>query len=258
MGASLENIMRASAGIFLSLLLSSCNEPSTGPGPMSPPKTTATTSTTSAPVPTTSSSTTSAPSNRPPVVTLTGGSCHPSAAGSRVGARSCTVRLAAQASDPDGDDLEILWSGCGSGLDLIADCVITSPGALSARIEVRDGRGGAAAAVAQAVGINGAPDIRFGGPRPPDPAPPNTPYTLVGSQPTDPDGDEDENILCSRTSVTASGACTVGLAFLCGGVSDGFDVDVRTLAGPGTCVLEARSEDSWGADGTDRLTFRVQ
>ncbi len=190
-------------------------------------------------------------------MSLTGGSCHPSAAGSRVGAQSCTVRLVAQASDPDGDDLEILWSGCASGLDLIADCVITAPGAMSARIEVRDGRGGAAAAVAQAVGINRAPEIRFGSPRPPDPAPQNTSYTLTGSQPTDDDGDEDENVLCSRTSVTASGACTVGLPFLCGGVSDGFDVDVRTL-GPGTCTLEARTEDSWGFDGVDLMTFRVQ
>ena len=46
--------------------------------------------------------------------------------------------------------------------------------------------------------------------------------------------------------------------FLCGGVSDGFDVDFRTLAGTGTCVLEAKSLDSWGSEGTDRLTFRVQ
>jgi hypothetical protein len=174
-----------------------------------------------------------------------------------VGARSCTVRLTAQASDPDGDSLEIEWSGCGSGVDLIVDCVITSPGAQSARIEVRDGRGGAASAVAQAVGLNRAPEIRFGSPRPPDPAPQSTTYTLVGSQPEDPDGDEDENVLCSRTSVNASGACTVGLPFQCGGVSDGFDVDIRTL-GPGTCELEARTEDSWGHDGVDHISFRVR
>ena len=58
-------------------------------------------------------------------------------------------------------------------------------------------------------------------------------------------------------SVTASGACTVGLPFQCGGVSDGFDVDIRTL-GPGTCDLEARTEDSWGHDGVDRISFRVR
>lgn len=166
--------MRASARTFLLLiLLSSCDEPSTGAGPTSPATTTATTTTTSAPpVPTsssTSTSTTSAPANRPPDVSLAGGSCHPSAAGSRGGARSCTVRLVAHASDPDGDSLEVLWSGCGSGRDLIADCVISSLGPRSARIEVRDGRGGAAAAVAEAVGVNQAPEIRFGGPKPPDP-----------------------------------------------------------------------------------------
>lgn len=258
--------MKASAGIVLSLLfLSGCGS-STDPTNTPPTTTAATTTTTSAPVSTTSSTTTSSTSttttsvssvNRPPVVSLTGGSCHPSASGSRLGAQPCTVRLVAQASDPDGDELEVIWSGCGSGVDLVADCVITEPGAMSARIEVRDGRGGTAAAVAQAVGINLPPEIRFGTPRPPNPAPQNTSYTLVGSQPTDPDEDEDENVLCSRTSVSASGACTVGLPFRCGGVSDGFEVDLRTL-GPGTCSLETRTEDSWGFDGVDRFTFRVQ
>jgi hypothetical protein len=122
---------------------------------------------------------------------------------------------------------------------------------------VRDGRGGAAAAVAEAVGVDQAPVIQFGGPKPPDPAPPNTAYTLVGREPEDPDGDEDPNVLCSRTTVTVSGACSGG-GFLCGGVSDGFDVDVRTLAGPGTCVLEAKTVDSWGSEATDRFSFRVQ
>ena len=56
---------------------------------------------------------------------------------------------------------------------------------------------------------------------------------------------------CSPRSKESNG-------FLCGGVSDGFDVDFRTLAGTGTCVLEAKSLDSWGSEGTDRLTFRVQ
>jgi hypothetical protein len=166
------------------------------------------------------------------------------------------VRLVAQASDPDGDDLEILWSGCGSGRDLIADCVLSSLGPRRARIEVRDGRGGAAAASAEAVGVNEPPDIHFGGPKPPDPAPPNTIYYLVTQQPEDPDGDEDPNVLCSRTTLSVSGPCSAG--FLCGGVSDGFDVDVRTLAGPGTCTLEARTVDSWSAEAIARLTFRVQ
>lgn len=162
------------------------------------------------------------------------------------------MRLVAQASDPDGDPLEILWSGCGSGRDLIADCVIDSLGPRAARIEVRDGRGGSASAEAEAVGVNQAPVLQFGRP-PPDPAPPNTTFTLVGSQPEDPDGDEDPNVLCSETTVTVSGACTGG-----GGVSDGFDVDFRTLSGPGTCTLEAKTRDSWGFESTARITFRVE
>jgi hypothetical protein len=163
--------------------------------------------------------------------------------------------MVAEASDPDGDDLQILWSGCGSGRDLLADCEITALGPRSARIEVRDGRGGAAAAVAQAVGTNQAPYLSFGG-QIPDPAAPNTVYYLVTGQPEDPDGDEDPNVLCSRLTLTASGPCRGG--FLCGGVSDGFDVDVRTLSGPGTCILEARTRDSWGSEATSRLTIRVQ
>ncbi len=247
---------------FLLPLLSACHEPATAPGPTSPPTTTATTTvTTSVPASTTSSSptssTTSAAANRPPVVTLSGGSCHPSAAGSFVGARSCTVRLVAQASDPDGDALSVFWSGCGSGLDLIADCVVASLGPRSARIEVRDGRGGASAAVAQAVGVNEAPAIQFGTSGLPNPAPPNTFYTLVAQQPEDPDGDEDSNVLCSRTTLSASGPCRAAIG-LCGGVSDGFDVDLHTLAGPGTCVLEARTADSWGAEGKARLTVQVR
>jgi hypothetical protein len=166
------------------------------------------------------------------------------------------VRLVAEASDPDGDRLEILWSGCGSGRDLVADCVIPSIGPRSARIEVRDGRGGAAAAVAEAVGVNQPPVLRFGRPTPQDPLPSNTAYTLVGQQPEDPDGDEDPNVLCSSTTVTVSGSCSGG-GFLCGGVSDGFDVDFRTL-GSGTCILEARTVDSWGSEGTDRYSFRIQ
>jgi hypothetical protein len=54
-----------------------------------------------------------------------------------------------------------------------------------------------------------------------------------------------------------SGACTGG-GFLCGGVSDGFDVDIRTAAGPGACVLEVDTLDSWGEAGSDHHTFRIQ
>jgi hypothetical protein len=109
-----------------------------------------------------------------------------------------------------------------------------------------------------AQGTNRPPIVRIGGPRPPDPAPSNTFFSIAGGQPTDPDGDEPDNgTLCRTATVVATGACSTSGRVLCGGAGDTFDFDFRTLAGPGTCVLEARASDSWGAVGTDRLSFAV-
>ena len=63
-------------------------------------------------------------------------------------------------------------------------------------------------------------------------------------------------MLCTRASVTATGPCRAGLA-ACGGVGDAFDWDVTTLQGPGTCVVEARVADIWGAVGIHRIAFQV-
>jgi hypothetical protein len=103
---------------------------------------------------------------------------------------------------------------------------------------------------------NQPPVIQFGTPRPPDPAPSNTRYTVAGGQPEDPDGDENPNVLCTRTTLTVSGPCRAGIGG-CGGVGDVFDVDLLTATGPGTCEVIARVRDSWGALGTDRLRFQV-
>jgi hypothetical protein len=126
-----------------------------------------------------------------------------------------------------------------------------------AAVTVRDGRGGVATASAAAQGVNQPPVIRFGSPRPPNPAPANTHYTIVGGQPEDPDQDEEPNTLCrERLTFTVSGPCTAAVAG-CGGVGDVFDVDMRTGLGPGTCTLEAQVRDSWGAVASDRLSIQV-
>lgn len=191
------------------------------------------------------------PGNNAPRVSLAGGgSCHPSPS------RSCSVEFLASFSDPDGDSVTLTWSGCASGNGTRATCVVTSPGPHTARVEASDGRGGIARASANAEGTNVPPVVRIGGPRPPNPAPSNTLYLLTGGQPTDPDGDEEPNVMCRTATLSASGPCRALLA-LCGGVADAFDGDVRTLAGPGTCVVEATVRDSWGAVGTDRLVFAV-
>jgi PKD domain len=231
----------------LALALSACDDDArpTRPGP---PVANPTPSPSATPTP---EPTPTAEANRPPTVTVTsGGGCHPAPG------RPCTVGFNATASDPDGDRIAYGWDGCAQGNVPFVTCMITQPGAFTATVLVSDGQGNFARASAVAHGTNEPPVVRLGGPRPPDPAPSNTSYTLVGGQPVDPEEDEDPNRLCTRATVTASGPCRAGLA-LCGGVGDAFDVDVTTLQGPGTCVVEARVADVWGAVGRDRIAFQV-
>lgn len=145
----------------------------------------------------------------------------------------------------------------GAGLQVRLECVISEPGTHTATVTVRDGHGGVARASATAQGTNEAPVIRFGVPRPPEPAPSSTSYSLAGGEPADPDGDEDGNALCRLTTLSVSGPCSARIAS-CGGVGDVFDVDVRTGTSSGTCVLDATTRDSWGRAGSARLSFAVR
>ena len=158
---------------------------------------------------------------------------------------------------PDGDALDIQWTGCTQGTDRTADCVVQVLGVHTATIIATDEHGATAQASASAEGVNQAPTLRFGTTRPPSPALPNTHYVIAGGQPTDSDGDEDENVLCSRTTLTVSGPCVAEIG-ACGGVGDVFDVELRTGAGPGSWFLEASTRDSWGGEGHDRLVIRVE
>jgi hypothetical protein len=185
------------------------------------------------------------------VSVTSGGGCHPAPS------RPCTVAFNATVSDPEGDPIAFGWDGCAQGNGPLAICTIAAPGVVTATVLVTDGQGNFVRASATAEGVNEPPVIAFGGPRPPNPAPSNTRYTLVGGQPTDPEEDDQPNTLCGRLSLTASGPCRVGLSG-CGGVGDVFDVDLSTLQGPGTCVVEARVPDIWGAVGLARLVFEVR
>ncbi|HET8647561.1 MAG TPA: hypothetical protein VFO85_18835, partial [Vicinamibacteria bacterium] len=187
--------------------------------------------------------------NQPPSVSVTsGGGCHP------VPGRPCTVSVNATASDPEGDRLAYGWDGCAQGNAPLALCTIDRPGDFTATVLVSDGEGNFARASAVAHGLNAPPVIRLGGPRPPNPAPSNTSYFLVSQPPDDPDGDESPSTLCQRVTITTSGPCRAGVG-LCAG--HGMDTDIRTLQGPGTCVVEIRVTDIWGAVGSDRLVFDV-
>jgi hypothetical protein len=218
------------------------NNPSPTPGPTASPSPTPTPSAPPGPEP--------SPSNKPPTVSVSSsGSCHP------LPARPCTVSFNALVSDPDGDPIRFGWDGCAHGNQPLAICTIAAPGPVTASVLVDDGNGGLARGSASAVGTNAAPRVHVGRVFP-NPAPSNTTFSIIGQQPDDPDGDEDPNRLCTRASLAVSGPCRASL-FACGGVADGFDIDVRTLQGPGTCVIEGRVADLWGAVGTDRISFAV-
>jgi hypothetical protein len=183
-------------------------------------------------------------------VVVTGGtSCHP------FPTRPCEVLFTAEAHDPEGDHLTFRWEGCATGSEVQAVCRVTRPGIHTASLRVSDGNGNVVHATGDARGTNRAPLVELGA-GPPNPAPSGTQFNFAGGQPTDPDGDDEPNLLCTRATVTVTGPCVGGLAG-CGGVGDVFDWDVRTLQGPGTCVVEARVTDFWGATGVDRVTFQV-
>jgi hypothetical protein len=191
-------------------------------------------------------------SNHPPSVTLTGGgSCHP------LVSRPCALEFQADVRDRDGDAVRLEWRGCTSGTGFTELCTIDRPGEFTATVIATDSHGATARASATARGTNLPPVVRIGGPRPPDPAPSNTVYPTAGDEPQDPDDwSPYMNKACPFARVTATGPCRAALG-LCGGVGDAFDIDIRTLAGPGTCVVEATVTDPWGAVGRDTLRFRV-
>lgn len=192
-----------------------------------------------------------APSARPLSVTLSGGgSCHPT-----VNA-PCEVEFAAEVR-AHGVPYKLEWSGCTSGTGFTETCTIVRPGTHTATVIVTDREGQTARASANAIGTNQLPIVRIGGPRPPALAPANTSYPIAGAEPHDPDDYTEQNSACPHTRVIATGPCRVGANVVCGGVGDVFDFDIRTLAGPGTCVVEATVTDPWGAIGRDRLTFGV-
>lgn len=189
--------------------------------------------------------------NHPPTVTLTGGgSCHPHPTA------PCKVEFQAEVRDRDGDTVRLEWRGCTSGTGFTELCTIDRPGEHTATVIATDAHGATAKASGTARGTNLPPVVKIGGPRPPDPAPANTVYPIAGGEPHDPDDYGTDNSACPHARVTATGPCRVSFA-LCGGIGDVFDFDIRTLAGPGTCVVEASVTDPWGLVGRDTLTFRV-
>ena len=239
-GAVVVALMAASA------ILSSCE--SSGPTFPRPP---VAVTPSPSPTPTTTPEPSPSPSaspNLPPRVTLTGGgACHP------LPSRPCTVAFNAAVVDPEEDRIAYGWDGCAQGNAPLATCTVTAPGLVTATVLVTDGQGNFVRATGTAEGVNAPPFILLGAPRPPNPAPSNTVFSMVSNGPEDPDGDEHVAQLCARTTVTATGPCRAGFS-ACG---TNFDVDIVTLQGPGTCAVEVRTLDLWGAAGVDRHVFQV-
>jgi hypothetical protein len=166
------------------------------------------------------------------------------------------VSFNATANDPDGDRIAYGWDGCAQGNTPLTTCTIDRPGSVTATVLVDDGNGNVARASGTALGVNLPPTVRLGD-RPPNPAPSHTTFNFIGGQfPQDPEGDEDPGVMCNRVTVTTTGPCRAGRG-ACYRADMSFDWDLSTLQGPGTCVVEARVADVWGAVGVDRFSFTV-
>lgn len=199
----------------------------------------------------------SLPPNRPPSVAVQGGSCHPSTD------RPCTVTLDANATDPDGDPVAFLWSGCAGGTDRTTTCVVSEPGSHAATVVVRDVWGASATASAQAVGVNTAPTVVYV----------NVPTGRLAKNALfwadgrvwDADGDEDILRVCREMAVRTTGPCGVTLfcqrdtqcnhAF-CGVIAE-FGIEIRTTSPNGDCIIDASVADGWGERASARLTYYV-
>ena len=151
----------------------------------------------------------------------------------------CSVEVFAQASDPDGDVLQYVWSGCASGTAARTTCSISAIGPAAASVAVSDGHGHTvtASGAAEGVAVPNAPPhvtVAFQG---------ASSCTLVGGKPcvidviataSDPDGDA----LSYRWSGCATGtaakaSCTtdrVGPAVASVDVSDDHGHTVRADA----------------------------
>jgi hypothetical protein len=163
--------------------------------------------------------------NRPPQVSIGGGgSCHP----------PCTRTFTASATDPDGDPVTYLWTGCASGTANIATCSLATVGDITAAVVVSDGRGGVASASALATGTNRPPVIMGGGDIVARAARFNVFYD-------DPDGDA---LACGWV-----GYCQ------CTGSIQSFNLDCVLPPGLSACVEHFSCTDPFGA--TTETMFRL-
>ena len=189
------------------------------------------------------------PPNHPPVVQAT---CQPCTV-----PRSGEVRLGAVASDPDGDSISYRWSaarGTFVGATDRQDALWTAPdrvGSVAIRVEVADGRGGAAAAQV-VVNVGNRPPV-FGPPLHFEVAENRDgrggPVKLGRVRVTDPDGDDVEIALASGSDRFVIDGVTGALSYI--GPGEDFEAD------PNRYALAVRAADTLGAEAHAEVVVDV-
>jgi hypothetical protein len=130
--------------------------------------------------------------------------------------RPCTLDIVAQASDPDGDPLQYVWSGCATGTSARATCTVERVGAVVASVVVSDGHGHNVTGTISGEGTTGpnaAPTVTVAleGPSWCTPVGSRTCTLTVVAQANDSDGDPLQYVWSGCASGTSARAvCTVG------------------------------------------------
>lgn len=185
--------------------------------------------------------------NRPPAVAADferTASCAPSPG------VPCTLELRAIAIDPDGDPVVIEWSGCASGSEARATCVVTRPGPVYASLRVSDNHGHVVTQelVGSGDGVNRPPGVQIG-----YVVTFNGSYELLGNV-----IDPDDGLQCGAqycVSVAGSGACSGG-SLKCSCLS-GLEATVLKTGSGDICTVAFTLKDKWGEIGTPTYSFAV-
>jgi hypothetical protein len=170
--------------------------------------------------------------------------------------KPCTIPVNVNATDPDGDLLSYVWSGCATGTSRQVTCTVDRPGPVAATVDVSDGHGHTVRGTATGEGTNDRPRVSASCyPRPTGPT--GALYGEFGYDECYWDAwDLDEGHFCGCEhceSITASGACRI--AWLDCTCRSGPEVDVAWTALSGTCTVTFNIKDSWGLIGTTAVSF---
>lgn len=157
----------------------------------------------------------------------------------------CTVKVHAEISDPDGDQISLTWSGCVKGNAADASCTVIKPGDISMTVAADDGHGHVASATATATGRNvplkAAPQVTLASFDPLRCCPDSPTLEAFGAV----DDCTNDHII----EGAATGDCQDLIAFH-SSCLEGVWVDVYRTKPSGTCTVTLETKDFWGQIGT--------